>query len=91
RLRLYRKYDGDLYDKNIRGLFEHQEIEFERQSNEIERLLVEKSIALDEYKIRQKELETMKSATLRKLNLSKETELNEIRRREKELWKQFKN
>ncbi len=55
RLRLYRKYDGDLYDKNIEGLFSLHE----------------------------------NSGKLAELRSTKETELNEIRRREREMSKRF--
>lgn len=57
RLRLYRKYDGDRYDTNIKGLFS----------------LHENDGKLDE------------------LRSSKERELNEIRRREREIWKRFRD
>lgn len=85
RLALYRKYDGDLYDKKLLSLQGHIEREFERRCRTYKELQHVGGLTHYEFNNHVMNLESEKERRLWKLRHEKEIELETIRKKEREL------
>ena len=90
RLALFRKYDGDRYNKKIEGLFAFRGRHFKNRLRELNISRDESRVSSLEFETNRKTILGQKDAALHELQTQKEVELGEIRRREREIGKRYR-